>query len=128
MQNYPTKEVINDIYSKLIEKWQKANALFITPVINDEQCIINKLKKAWEETILVAQSKSSKHAKNKITIRLNKLFDILNCKCVIQLSSKNSCSSNYTEDAHINCSCPKQRKVPKLNYYTFIIKDRKLDH
>ena len=102
MQNYPTKEVINDIYSKLIEKWQKANALFITPVINDEQCIINKLNKAWEETTLVEQSKSSKHAKNKVTSKLYKFFDILNCKRVIQLRSENSCSSNCTGDAHIN--------------------------
>ena len=112
MRNYPIKEVISDIFPKLIEKWQKANALFITPVINDEQCIINKLKKAWEETTLDAQGKLSKHVKNKIASKLNKLFDISNCKCVIQLCSKNSYSSNCTKIAQINCSCPKEMKIP----------------
>ena len=45
MQNYLTKEITNDIHPKLIEEGQIANALFITPVINDEQCTINNLRK-----------------------------------------------------------------------------------
>ena len=58
VRNYPTKEVVNDIYPKLIEKWLKANALFITLVINDEQYIINKLKKARKETTIVLLRKA----------------------------------------------------------------------
>ena len=57
-RNYPTKEIVNDIYPKLIEKWLKANALFITLVINDEQYIINKLKKARKEATIVLLRKA----------------------------------------------------------------------
>ena len=75
--------------------------------------IINKLIKAWEEITLVTQGKSSKHVKSKVTSKLNKLLDILNCICVIQLCSKNSCSSNCMENTHINCSCLKETKIIK---------------
>ena len=91
----------------------KSYCYFIITVISNEQCIINKPKKVWEETPLVAQGKLSKHVKHKVTSKLNKLFYILNSKCVIQLCFENFYSSNCTENAHINFSCLKKIKISK---------------
>ena len=74
-----------------MEKWQKASVVFKPPLTNDESTICAKIKEAWEQATLVVQGKASKRMRDTTVPKLDKLFDILNCKCIItRMSSKRS--------------------------------------
>jgi len=46
--------------------------------------------------------------------KLDKLFDILNCRCQICFGSEFGCpaDSGCRKEAHINCTCPKEMRIP----------------
>ena len=45
---------------------------------------------------------------------LDQLFDIVSCQCPILSCSEFSCSDNCEAKVHINCTCPKEHKIPEL--------------
>ena len=45
---------------------------------------------------------------------LDQLFDIVSCQCPILLCSEFSCSDSCNAKVHINCSCPKENRIPEL--------------
>ncbi|KAG7173627.1 hypothetical protein Hamer_G026694, partial [Homarus americanus] len=87
----------------LLHQWTKANALFKPPVINQCRTIELKLTKLW-------------HRKNEFLHTLDTLFDILTCKCSIQLCSESNCSHSGKREnnSHIDCGCPREKKIPVL--------------
>ncbi|KAG7174294.1 hypothetical protein Hamer_G003227 [Homarus americanus] len=54
--------------------------------------------------------------KNEYLHTLDTLFDILTCKCSIQLCSESNCSHSGKREnnSHIDCGCPREKKIPVL--------------
>ncbi|KAG7155562.1 hypothetical protein Hamer_G030734, partial [Homarus americanus] len=53
---------------------------------------------------------------NEFLHTLDTLFDILTCKCSIQLCSESNCSHSGKREnnSHIDCGCPREKKIPVL--------------
>ena len=68
----------------LLRQWLKANALFVFPVINHEERLKTKLKAIQEEAMEISMGKVKLSKKVAFTNKLDKLVDILNCKCTIK--------------------------------------------
>ncbi|KAG7174010.1 hypothetical protein Hamer_G026628, partial [Homarus americanus] len=82
----------------LLHQWTKANALFKPPVINQCRTIELKLTKLWHKAVETSLGKGNLARKNEFLHTLATLFDILTCKCSIQLCSESNCSHSGTED------------------------------
>ncbi|KAG7163880.1 hypothetical protein Hamer_G027997, partial [Homarus americanus] len=100
----------------LLHQWTKANALFKPPVINQCRTIELKLTKLWHKAVETSLGKGNLARKNEFLHTLDTLFDILTCKCSIQLCSEsNSSHSGKRENnSHIDCGCPREKKIPVL--------------
>ncbi|KAG7177463.1 hypothetical protein Hamer_G029197, partial [Homarus americanus] len=98
----------------LLHQWTKANALFKPPVINQCRTIELKLTKLWHKTVETSLGKGNLARKNEFLHTLDTLFDILTCKCSIQLCSESNCSHSGKREnnSHIDCGCPREKKIP----------------
>ncbi len=67
----------------VITQWQKANANFKAPIIYSEKNIVYKIIKAWDVAFLISANRENKENKKDFILKLDKLFDILKCKCII---------------------------------------------
>lgn len=108
-RNYPVDQLVGDIYPALICQWSKANALFKPPVISEKVTIISKLKGVWNQAVKFSLGKGKLDAKERFMLKLDKLFDILTCKCQITNCEEEGCEGCVNQ-AHINCSCSRERK------------------
>ncbi|KAG7156789.1 hypothetical protein Hamer_G029270, partial [Homarus americanus] len=116
VRNYTDKELINDMIVPLLHQWTKANALFKPPVINQCRTIELKLTKLWHKAVETSLGKGNLARKNEFLHTLDTLFDILTCKCSIQLCSESNCSHSGKREnnSHIDCGCPREKKIPVL--------------
>ena len=121
-RNYPVKEVMSDILPMIKSQWQAANAMFKHPVIVSDQVILNKIVTGWKQASDYCYKRMKKNKQEKFLKQLDKVVDILKCKCNISSCSEANCAGCNTE-AHINCSCPKQNKIPKLEL-NFVLAQR----
>ncbi|KAG7172168.1 hypothetical protein Hamer_G031223, partial [Homarus americanus] len=98
----------------LLHQWTKANALFKPPVINQCRTIELKLTKLWHKAVETSLGKGNLARKNEFLHTLVTLFDILTCKCSIQLCSESNCSHSGKREnnSHIDCGCPREKKIP----------------
>lgn len=110
-RNYPVDQLVGDIYPALIGQWRKANALFKPPVINEKVTIMSKLKDVWNQAVKFSLGKGKLDAKERFMLKLDKLFDILTCKCQITNCEEEGCEGCVNQ-AHINCSCSREKKIP----------------
>ena len=92
------------------EEMQKASVVFKPPLTNDESSICAKIKEAWEQTTLVAQGKASKRMGDTTVSKLDKSFDILNCKSIITPCSNFHCSTECQVNVYMQYTCPKNAK------------------
>ena len=115
-RNYTDKELISDIIPHLLHQWTTANALFKPPVIIHCRTIELKLKGLWERAVQVSLGKGNLAKKNAFLHSLDTLFDILSCKCSMVLCSKTDCSPSdrRKNHSHIDCCCPREKKIPVL--------------
>ena len=95
-------------------QWKKANAMFVSPVINSEKRIKCKLKDLCSLAIKVSNDNVTVSVRDRFINKLDKLFDLFTCSCKILLCSKNSCEKNCDREAHIVCTCKKEKKFPCL--------------
>ncbi|KAG7159696.1 hypothetical protein Hamer_G032198, partial [Homarus americanus] len=100
----------------LLHQWTKANALFKPPVINQCRTIELKLTKLWHKAVETSLGKGNLARKNEFLHTLDTLFDILTYKCSIQLCSESNCSHSGKREnnSHIDCGCPREKKIPVL--------------
>ncbi|KAG7165939.1 hypothetical protein Hamer_G011852, partial [Homarus americanus] len=100
----------------LLHQCTKANALFKPPVINQCRTIELKLTKLWHKAVETSLGKGNLARKNEFLHTLDTLFDILTCKCSIQLCSESNCSHSGKREnnSHIDCGCPREKKIPVL--------------
>ncbi|KAG7159040.1 hypothetical protein Hamer_G030663, partial [Homarus americanus] len=115
-RNYTDKELINDMIVPLLHQWTKANALFKPPVINQCRTIELKLTKLWHKAVETSLGKGNVARKNEFLHTLDTPFDILTYKCSIQLCSESNCSHSGKREnnSHIDCGCPREKKIPVL--------------
>ena len=118
LRNYTGAGIAKDIYPKVLEKWERANSLFVTPVLNSRTTILNKIESSWEQAKNISLGRGTVGVKEAFTSKLDRLFDILNCKCNILFCSEFDCPGCQRE-AHINCLCSKEKKIP-VNELAFI--------
>jgi hypothetical protein len=110
-RNYEVDKLVSDIYPALVNQWSKANPLFKPPVINEKVTIMSKLKEVWKQAVQVSLGKGKLNGKERFSGKLDKLFYILSCKCKI-ISCEEAGCEGCENQAHINCSCNRERKIP----------------
>jgi len=114
-KNYTKKELSKDIMTALLAQWTKANSKFKYPVIIHEVTIQERLTDLWDKASDVSLGRGALAKKEKFTEDLDKLFDILHCKCKIVLCSEYDCNDpNCSQKAHVNCNCKRDQKIPGI--------------
>ena len=86
--------------------------MFKPPVINSRITILNKIQQSWETAKDISLGRGNIEVKENFIVKLDKLFDILNCKCEIVMCANYGCPSDCTKEAHTSCMCPKEKKIP----------------
>ena len=74
-----------------------------------------KLRDLWNKAVRVSLGQGKLKDKERFTEKLDKLVDILNCKCKIFLCSEFHCEEDCVAQAHIQCTCKKEQKIPVLD-------------
>ena len=111
---YVISDLVKDILLDLLKIWTRSNAEFKVPVILSEKAICDKIVRAWNTARLIANHKITKKSDvEKFTCKLDKLFDLCKCQCVIVNCSDTGCDGCQT-GAHVSCKCPRDQKVPVL--------------
>ena len=84
-QEKAVRDIAREVYKKVASLYIRANRKLVPPVIMDEEVTVQKFVRKWEdiETILRKQKHSNK-VEARITPELDKLFDIMYCKCPIE--------------------------------------------
>ena len=114
--NYSINEMAKSLASQVCTQWKKSNALFDPPVTLNEHTIEMKIKQKWELVRSAANNLGKKSDREKIKAELDKVFDILNCKCPILLCGDlDPICVGCINAVHINCICPVAHKLPKLD-------------
>ena len=113
-RNYTTDNLITDIMPALLAQWGKANAQLVHPVLIAERTIHLKLKACWENAFKLSTGQGKLKDKEKLSLQLDKLFDILRCHCPINLCVEIGCSLTCKQEAHITCNCKREEKIPVL--------------
>ena len=87
--------------------------------MSGEKAIADRIEKSWKILLSICHGREKKKTEDVWAQKLDKLFDITKCKCLIVLCAdpeshcdSTSCDSN---GAHINCSCERQLKLPKYD-------------
>ena len=109
---FQVKEIAKHMVPAILAQWTKANALFKPPVIVSAKTISDKVIDSWNLASEISWKRVKKDKEEKFNQKLDKLFDILTCKCVIVSCLENGCLPGCTQEAHITCTCPKDMKIP----------------
>ena len=64
---------------------QKANAKFVFPVILSRQRIEDKIQALWKKVFEASKGKETVAERAKVENSLDKLMDIVDCKCSIMM-------------------------------------------
>ena len=99
----------------ILQSYKRVNSLL---TLYQYKSIYNKFIKEWNEFKKLCKT-SSKRGKKRILFdsRLDKLFDIIKCKCDIQKYFDAGCGGCEFEVHVVNCKCPRGTKVRNtMNY------------
>jgi hypothetical protein len=128
VRNYPAATLAKDIYPTVLEKWELANSCFVVPILNSRVTVLKKIEENWEKAKNISLGRGKLEVKEAFIAILDKLFDILNCKCEIKLCSEfeGPCpgGADCKYEVHISCSCSKDMKIP-VKELVFINSQRK---
>ena len=111
--------IFNLVASDILAIWAKANPQLSPPVVATQKAITKRINQNWTSLVDACYGRLKQKNSDIIVQKLDKLFDISKCKCkIILCSDKNSPCNNISCDsqgAHIECSCSKTEKLPKLD-------------
>lgn len=113
-RNYTNDEIIVDIMNALLSQWCKANPRFTEPVVNSQKRIKTKLKGIWELATKVSLGRAKIQERENFMKKLDRLMDILTCKCKISSCCGAECCNNCIGDVHISCTCRREFKIPVI--------------
>ena len=81
------------------------------PIIQ-ERAIGKRLSNLHNQYRLQKKAGYTGKKKDEFTSNLQKIFDIIKCKCEIKNCLENSCVPECSQKVHVLCSCPKDSKIP----------------
>jgi hypothetical protein len=113
-RNYSGDQLVDEVTEGMLAIWERANAKFCEPVINTKRRIKTKVKALWEQATEIALGRGRLDEKHKFIEKLDRLVDILNCKCDIIYCAEFGCGDGCSSAVHINCTCIKEKKIPVL--------------
>ena len=98
-------DMAKGIYARVAALYFKANAKFVPPLIFNEKVSIQKLIRYWNDvTIIIRRQKGFRTVQKRIDSQLDKLFDIIYCKCSIICVKAVNCSiSNCSHMRIMSC-------------------------
>ena len=106
------KAVIEKLYLDIAEIYHKSNSNLV--LISEKTAKLNLTKIYTEYKELVRSGGSASSPKMvAFQAKCDKLFDLIICKCKI-LSCEESKCDGCEYSAHINCSCKKDKKIPRV--------------
>ena len=112
--NTPVKDLVCNVYPKLMQIWQKANPVFEFPVICSKRRVVEKIVNGWETATNISNKRITKPSEvEQFVISLDKLFDLLKCQCAILDCVDFGCSG-CSNKVHIKCLCRKEFKIPTM--------------
>ena len=115
ISNYDLSKELTDL---LISVYRKANIQFEPGQnLQSNKAIREKIEKVWKDAVFVANNtgKGLKQKKEVLMDKMDKMFKVLYCQCSnIRSCEENNCNSDCTKQAHIDCTCPKDRKIPVI--------------
>ena len=113
-RNYKIDQLVTEVTEGMLALWKRANPQFCEPVINTKRRIKSKVRALWEKATQFARGIGKLDEKHNFIERLDRLLDILNCKCDIVYCAEFGCSHECTSTVHINCNCSKAIQIPAI--------------
>ena len=114
-RNYSKEELVSDMLAALLAQWLKASHRLKFPVLVHHETIRIKLKDLWEKALKLAKGVGKIQEKQRFSQKLDKLLDILYCKCPIFLCSEFGCEDpDCDQEAHTKCNCKRGEKIPVI--------------
>ena len=120
-RNYSNKDLAIDLSAMILKSWLKVNVLLDTALLQD-RTIATYVEEMFRklEAILNRREKKAKEKKVALDAQMDKLFNILYCKCPFIPCSQTGCAGDCDFKIHLCCSCPKHLKVGLFLKYMFI--------
>ena len=137
VRHIPIMELAVKVEKALRAAWLKVSHRL---VINKELEVRRKIFSLWQMLEQVT-SDSKKKRKGKVkkmgkemhekerkdfVDSLDKLFDISSCHCLILPCTEASCSDDCQKKVHIQCNCPREKKIPAMDLE--FIYDQRMKH
>ena len=82
-RNSTVDELVTKMFNVLARQWANANPQFKSPILNHDVTIKKKLRGFWEQAVNFSEGNGKIKDKEKFATKLDKLADVLNCKCRI---------------------------------------------
>ena len=114
--NLSNRDKFKEVAQAVRAIWFNAHPLL---PLQTERYIIDRLVKQWTSAKNLTREHSNKTLRDDFLKRLDRLFDILRCQCVIRPCADSSCDG-CSDKAHVACNCKNKRdvKIPtqELNF------------
>ena len=114
---YNVSDMASDVLPLILNVWNRANAKLVQcPIRLSDDVLKEKIKRKWTTLTNIAgkNAKVPKRERAVFLADLDKLFNILVCGCSFTSCDEAKCSDENCPDVHINCSCPRESRIPKL--------------
>ena len=124
-RHIPTMELAAKTGRAVLSQWSQMNTQMMSTLVKEKE-VVRRVFVLWtrmEEVASGGKKKASGKRKKygqageqrkAFVASLDKLFDIVSCQCTILSCSEFSCSDNCKAGVHIDCSCPKETRIPAL--------------
>ena len=117
--NCSVQEVLPAVLQSIKDIYHRVNSNL---VLHPDKLLGQRIKSKFEEMKQINRSKTSSLSKAKFDKILGEIFEVLVCTCTIVKCSDFECSG-CEFDAHVNCDCPKNSKIPKKEL-TYLLDQR----
>ena len=81
--------------------------------------IASRIKAAYKQQLYFQPSGSLSQKRKTFDAKMDKVFEILKCRCIITACNKSVCGDKCKWGAHVKFSCPKQERIPKAELKFF---------
>ena len=106
-------EAENELMDEIIVIYQNAHPKFqLGTTLIEDNSLKNKIHRSWDYIQKVSKSHNKTNIKD-LKVKVDKIFDIFKCKCVMKLCGELHCSSDCKKTVHINCKCVLSCKLPE---------------
>ena len=111
-RNFSNKELAAVLCELVKEKWLVCNSQLSSALLSDQTIqyhILDRL--TLLEGVLNKKERGASRKKRELEAKLDKLFNILYCKCELVSCAPFGWSGDCMNNIHINCTCPRHIKV-----------------